>query len=48
MLEGGGSVGKPGGVLIIIISTLTLQVHQALFLPLSFFPMCKEYSISEV
>jgi len=37
-----------GGVLIIIISTLTLQVHQVLFLPLSVFPKCKRYSISEV
>jgi len=36
------------GVLIIIISTLTLQVHQVLFLPLSVFPKCKKYSISEV
>jgi len=35
-------------VLIIIISTLTLQVHQVLFLTLSVFPMCKKYSISEV
>jgi hypothetical protein len=35
-------------VLIIIISTLTLQVRQALFLALSVFPMCKKYSISEV
>jgi hypothetical protein len=37
-----------GAVLIIIISTLTLQVRQALFLALSVFPMCKKYSISEV
>ena len=36
------------GVLIIIISTLALQVHQVLFLTLSVFPMCKKYSISEV
>jgi hypothetical protein len=35
-------------VLIIIISTLTLQVHQVLFLTLSVFPKCKKYSISEV
>ena len=35
-------------VLIVIISTLTLQVHQVLFLTLSVFPMCKKYSISEV
>jgi len=35
-------------VLIVIISTLTLQVHQVLFLPLSVFPKCKKYSISEV
>ena len=35
-------------VLIIIISTLTLQVRQVLFLTLSVFPKCKKYSISEV
>jgi len=35
-------------VLIVIISTLTLQVHQVLFLALSVFPECKKYSISEV
>ena len=35
-------------VIIIIISTLTLQVHQVLFLTLSVFPKRKKYSISEV
>ena len=40
--------GQAPGVLIIIISTLTLQVHQVLFLQLFFFPKCKNYSISEV
>ena len=51
-LNGGASLSSASSnsraVLIIIISTLTLQVHQVLFLTLSVFPKCKRYSISEV
>jgi|YNPBryulayer2012_1023412.scaffolds.fasta_scaffold20603_2 hypothetical protein len=36
------------GVIIVIISTLTLQVRQVLFLTLSVLGKCKKYSIPKV